>query len=87
MKNMSVHIAISEHVNKQNQKINRFLLLDQQRELYIEEALSLCKQGKEFTTDKINEMTNQINNLAKQGIIPFRKLVTKEMVKEYALRS
>ena len=87
MKNMSVHKAISEHVNKQNQKINRFLLLDQQRELYIEEALSLCKQGKEFTTEKINEMTNQINTLAKQGIIPFRKLVTKEMVKEYALRS
>jgi hypothetical protein len=87
MKNMSVHKAISEHVNKQNQKINRFLLLDQQREVYIEEALFLCKQGKEFTTDKINEMTNQINTLAKQGIIPFRKLVTKEMVKEYALRS
>ena len=84
---MSVHKAISEHVNKQNQKINRFLLLDQQREFFIEEALFLCKQGKEFTTDKINEMTNQINNLAKQGIIPFRKLVTKEMVKEYALRS
>jgi hypothetical protein len=87
MKNMSVHKAISEHVNKQNQKINRFLLLDQQREHYIEEALFLCKQGKDFTTDKINEMTNQINTLAKQGIIPFRKLVTKEMIKEYALRS
>ncbi|MDQ1146358.1 hypothetical protein QE429_003185 [Bacillus sp. SORGH_AS 510] len=84
---MSVHKAITEHVNKQNHKINQFLLLDQQRELYIDEALLLCKQGKEFTTDKINEVTNQINILAKQGIIPFRKLVTNEMVKEYALRS
>lgn len=87
MANMSVHKAITEHVNKQNQKINQFMLLDQQRELHIEEALLLCKQGKEFTTDKINEVTNQINTLAKQGIIPFRAQVTKEMVKEYALRS
>lgn len=87
MRNMSVHKAITEHVSKQNHKINQFLLLDQQRERYIDEALLLCKQGKEFTTDKINEVTNQINILAKQGIIPFRKLVTNEMVKEYSLRT
>lgn len=81
---MSVHKAISEHVNKQNKKINDFLLLDQQREVYIAEALELCKQEKAFTTDKINEVTNQINALAKQGIVPTRKLVTVEMIKEYA---
>ncbi|MGG3470657.1 YpbS family protein [Neobacillus pocheonensis] len=81
---MSVHKAISEHVNKQNKKINDFLLLDNQRELYIEEALELCKQGKEFTTDKINSVTQQINNLAKQGIVPTRKFVTVDMVKEFA---
>jgi hypothetical protein len=84
---MSVHKAITEHVNKQNKKINQFLFLDQQRELYIEEALHLCKQGRDFTTDKINEVTNQINILAKQGIIPVRKSVTKEMVTDYASRS
>jgi hypothetical protein len=84
---MSVHKAITEHVNKQNQKINDFLLLDQQREVFIEEALELCKQGKNFTTDNINEVTMKINDLAKKGIIPTRKLVTIDMVKEYAMRS
>lgn len=84
---MSVHKAITKHVNKQNQKINDFLLLDQQREVFIEEALELCKQGKNFTTDNINEVTMKINDLAKKGIIPTRKLVTIDMVKEYAMRS
>jgi len=83
---MSVHKAISEHVNKQNHRINEFLALDQKREDFIEEALELCKQGKIFTTDKINEVTKQINEMAKQGIIPTRKQVTNEMVREYALK-
>lgn len=81
---MSVHKAISEHVNKQNAIINEFLELDQKREEFIGEALELCKQGKVFTTDKINQVTNQINELAKQGIVPTRKQVTIEMVREYA---
>lgn len=83
---MSVHKAISEHVNKQNKKINDFLALDLKREAYIEEALELCKQGKDFTTDKINEVTNQINALARQGIVPTRKTVSAEMVREYAMK-
>lgn len=84
---MSVHKAITEHVNIQNQRINDFMVLDQLREQYIAEALELCKQGKELTTDKINEVTKQINAMARKGIIPTRKLVTVEMVREYALRS
>jgi hypothetical protein len=84
VKRVSVHKAISEHVNKQNDRINEFLPLDQKREAFIEEALELCRQGKDFTTDKINEVTKQINELAKQGIIPTRKHVTIEMVREYA---
>ncbi len=84
---MSVHKAITEHVNKQNKKINNFLHLDHQREFYIDEAVRLCQEGKPFATDKINDMTNQINELAKQGIIPTRKLVTIEMVREYAEKS
>ena len=84
---MSVHKAISEHVNKQNKKINDFLSLDQLRELYIEEALTLCKAGKPFTTEKINKVTQQINELARQGIVPTRKLVTDEMVREFAGKS
>lgn len=81
---MSVHKAITEHVNKQNRRINDFLLLDKQREAYIEEAVEKCLQKQDFTTDKINDITNQINELAKGGIIPARKLVTKEMVAEFA---
>lgn len=84
---MSVHKAITEHVNNQNKRIQDFLALDQLREQYIEEALELCKQGKSFTTDKINEVTKQINELARQGAVPTRKLVTVEMVCEYALKS
>ncbi|MCM3726917.1 YpbS family protein [Neobacillus cucumis] len=84
---MSVHKAITEHVNKQNKKINDFLSLDQLREMYIEEAVTLCREGKPFTTEKINMVTNQINELAKQGIIPTRKLVSVDMVREYALKN
>jgi len=81
---MNVHKAITEHVNKQNKKINDFLSLDQLREWHIEEALTLCKAGKPFTTEKINKVTQQINELARQGIVPTRKLVTDEMVREFA---
>jgi len=84
---MSVHKAITEHVNKQNKKINDFLSLDQLREMYIDEAVTLCREGKPFTTEKINMVTNKINDLAKQGIIPTRKVVSIEMVREYALKN
>lgn len=83
---MSVHEAITTHVNKQNKRINDFMALDAKREGLIEEAIQLCKDGKEFTTDRINQVTKQINELAVQGIVPSRKLVTPEMVKEYADR-
>jgi Protein of unknown function (DUF2533) len=83
---MSVHKEITAHVSKQNKKINDFLSLDQLRERYIEEAVALCQAGKPFTTDYINEVTQQINNHARQGNIPTRKLVTVEMVREYALK-
>jgi hypothetical protein len=84
---MSVHKAISKHVNKQNHRITDFLALDQKRERYIEEAVELCKDGKDFTTNKINQVTNQINELAKLGIVPTRIVVTPEMVREYVLKS
>jgi DNA replication protein DnaD len=80
---MSVHKEITEHVKNANKRINEFLALDQKREFYIQEAVELCKQGKEFSTTKINEVTNVINELAKQGIVPARKNVTTEMVREY----
>jgi hypothetical protein len=81
---MSVHKEITKHVNNANKRINDFIKLDQQREYYIQEAVELCKQGKEFSTDSINKVTNQMNELAKQGIVPSRKIVTPKMVQEYA---
>jgi hypothetical protein len=83
---MSVHQAISAHSSKQHEILKRFLQLDQKREKYIDEAVSLCREGKEFSTESINKVTTQINNLAKQGVVPQRKLVTVDMVKEYSSR-
>jgi hypothetical protein len=83
---MSVHHALTEHARKLNTRITRFLELDAKREAFIEEALSLSKEGKAFSTVKINEVTEEINQLARQGIVPSRKLVTAEMVEEYAGR-
>lgn len=84
---MSVHKAISEHSRKQNQVVMNFLQLEQQREAYIEEAIVLCRQNKPYTTEKINEVTKRINELARKGIAPQRQLVTNEMVKEFVSRS
>ncbi|MBU8878393.1 YpbS family protein [Bacillus sp. FJAT-29790] len=81
---MSVHKAISQHVNKQNKRITEFLALDQQREFYIDEAISNCIKGNPFSADKINEVTSRINILSKQGIVPARKLVTLQMIEDYA---
>ena len=83
---MSVHKEITKHVNKQNKRINEFIALDEQREYYIEQALQNCKEGQPFSPDKINEVTAKINELSRQGIIPARKYVTIEMIKEYAGR-
>ncbi|UII54233.1 YpbS family protein [Cytobacillus spongiae] len=80
---MSVHKAITKHVNEMNDRIRRFALLEEQRELLIEEAIMLYKEGKPFTTDKINSVTSQMNELAKLGGVPSRKLVTTAMVKEF----
>ncbi|WP_462413432.1 DUF2533 family protein [Neobacillus sp. Marseille-QA0830] len=79
---MSVHKDLIKHASKQNKSYLEFLALDELRETYIEEAISLCKEGKPFTTDKINEVTSEMNRINLR-IIPLRKLVTKEMVMEY----
>lgn len=80
---MSVHKDITLHAQKQNELFTQFRILDQKREAYIQEAIELCKAGKEFTTDQINEVTNQINVLANQRLIPTRKIVTPDMVRVY----
>lgn len=79
---MSVHKALAQHAEKQNKIYKEFLDLDEKRERYIEEAMELCKLGKTFSTDKINEITNKINQMTMR-IIPTRKNVTVEMVQDY----
>lgn len=80
---MSVHKDLIKHANKQHQTYKQFLALDEKRESYIEEAITCCKQGKAFTTDKINEVTDKINKLAIMRVVPSRKNVTVEMIQEY----
>jgi Protein of unknown function (DUF2533) len=79
---MSVHKDLIKHAKNQNQSYQEFKALDELREKYIEEAVGLCKQGKPFTTDKINEVTNKMNRINLR-IISLRKTVTTEMVQEY----
>lgn len=83
---MSVHQAISNHSEKQHYIVKKFTELDEKRELYIQEAIGLCRRNEPFTTDAINAVTKEMNELGKKGIVtslPMRKLVTNEMVKEY----
>ena len=83
---MSVHKDITKHSSKQHSLVKEFMKLDESREQAIEEALTLCEAGKSFTTDRINHITQDINALARQGVVPQRKTVTEEMVREYANR-
>lgn len=83
---MSVHRAISEHSKRQFAALQRFKELDQLRETYIEDAVNKCKNNQDFDVRLINQVTQEINELAKKEIVPTRKLVTKEMVKEYVTR-
>lgn len=81
---MSVHQALSKHVNGLSQIIRDYATLDQQREAYIDEACTLCKEGKPFTTDKINEVTEKMNILSKRiENLPERKFVSDQMVQDY----
>lgn len=81
---MSVHKAISSHVNKQNAILAAYAKLDREREMYIEEAISQYTKGLPVSTDKINSVTVEMNRLSnKIENLPTRKLVTVEMIAEY----
>ncbi|MFC5735619.1 YpbS family protein [Cytobacillus gottheilii] len=81
---MSVHKAITNHVKKQNSRITEFIRLDHERERYIDIAVQNCQAGKAFSVTEINAITGKMNELAKLGAVPQRKIVTAEMVEEYA---
>lgn len=83
---MSVHRAITEHSQQQYARVRAFYELDEKREQYIEEVVQKCLQNEPFSLEKVNKVTNEINQLAKQGIVPTRKIVTEEMVFEYVNR-
>ena len=84
---MSVHKEISAHSKKQNEIVVKFLQLENLREKYIDEAIYHCQHNEPFSTEKINEVTKKINELAKSGIAEQRKLVTKDMVREFVNRN
>ncbi|UOE95628.1 DUF2533 family protein [Alkalihalobacillus sp. LMS39] len=84
---MSVHLQIANQISKHIDGQQQFKQLDGLREAAIEEALTLAKQQKEFTTSDINAITNKMNEIAKKFHFPMRKQVTREMVLEYSKRS
>jgi hypothetical protein len=84
---MSVHTAITAHSKKQHDHIEAFLQLDQLREQAIDQALQQCIKNESFSIAEINQISRQINEHALKGISPVRKLVTEQMIQEYADRT
>ena len=80
---MSVHKGISDQLSQKNREISLFIQLDKEREAAISRAVARCEANEPFTTDRINELSSQINELAKQGSIPTRTYVTSSMVEEF----
>ncbi|MDQ0482322.1 DUF2533 family protein [Guptibacillus hwajinpoensis] len=80
---MSVHKGISDQLRQKNREISLFIQLDKEREAAITAAVDRCEANEHFTTDRINELSSQINELAKQGSIPTRTYVTNAMIEEY----
>jgi hypothetical protein len=83
---MSVHTAITAHSKKQHDHIEAFLHLDELREQAIDQAVRQYIQNEPFDVQEINRISREINDHAKRGISPTRKLVTKDMISEYAER-
>jgi hypothetical protein len=83
---MSVHTAITAHSKKQHDHIEAFLHLDQLREQAIDQALQQCIHHEPFDVQEINRISREINDHAKRGISPTRKLVTEAMIAQYADR-
>ncbi|REJ25085.1 MAG: DUF2533 domain-containing protein [Bacillaceae bacterium] len=82
-----VHKEITKHSNRQHEIVKKFLHLEEKREQAIDEAVMLCEKGLHFSVQTINEITKEMNELARTtGIVPQRKYVTEEMVKEYVSR-
>ncbi|MCM3652048.1 DUF2533 family protein [Metabacillus litoralis] len=79
----NVHDAITKHSKNQHNHIQSFLKLEAMRESLIDEAIQLCVSSLPFEVDKINQVTGEMNRLASEGIVPTRKMVTKQMVQDF----
>ncbi|WCN38708.1 DUF2533 family protein [Aneurinibacillus uraniidurans] len=77
---MSVHHAISAHSASQAEYIVLYRKLDVMREVRIERAIEQHRAGEAVDLASINEVTQQINQLAQRHHLPPRKFVTADMI-------
>jgi hypothetical protein len=81
---MSVHTAITAHSKKQHDHIEAFIKLDHAREAAIEQTIQKCLAHEPFNVQAINQITHKINEHAKNGISPTRKVVSEAMIIHYS---
>ncbi|MBP3951330.1 DUF2533 family protein [Bacillus suaedae] len=84
---MAVHLQIAEQVKNHRQAQKDFLALDAAREQAIEAVFQLAKAGKPFQTNEINQITNEMNQIATRFQFPARKQVTIEMINQFLTRN
>lgn len=81
---MSVHLQLSEQVNKRLAAEKEYQRLDALREKEIEKTLNDAQHSQDFSVTSINQITESMNELTKQySGFPLRKNVTKDMIKDY----
>jgi hypothetical protein len=85
LKKMSVHHAITEHSSRQAEYILLYRKLDAMREARIDLAMEQCRQGNEINVNDINDVTQQINQLADRHHLPPRRHVTVDMIRQACL--
>ncbi|WP_096201333.1 DUF2533 family protein [Bacillus sp. FJAT-45350] len=84
---MSVHLQIASQINKHLDGQKEFRRLDMMREEAIARTIAEAKKVSDFSVQEINQITNEMNQLAKKFSFPVRKNVTKEMVIDYTKNS
>jgi hypothetical protein len=84
-----VHRSLTKHIQTKEKAIRQFNEWDQLREAEIGKVITLCKEGKPFSTDAINEITEKMKQLGRENLLNFpeRKRVNVQMVKEYIQKS
>lgn len=80
---MNVHLEISKKVQEKLNIVETYRKLDEKREYFITEALEKEKKTGDASVEKINKITEEINQFAAIHHLPVRKYVTKQMIKEY----